>query len=203
MWPLSPDRAAVLQRDRNRPAARIHLARLPPAARPWSWPRFPRGQGDVPRAASLQPGAAATIWCPPVASRVAIPRRSRSGRRRSPAGGRQRAPMAQAGRRHGTAGGGHASTATSVRSPWCSAAVRWETVSTPGRPPGPRAACTPRSSDAAARPHIPPVSGRGRARERAAHTSAAPAPRPAQAILFPPPAESCRTPTHPQTRRCS
>ena len=77
-----------------------------------------------------------TISCPPMASRVAIPRRSRSGRRRSPAGGRQRAPMARAGRRHGTAGGDHASTATSARSPWCSAAVQWETVSTPGRPLG-------------------------------------------------------------------
>ena len=131
---------------------------------------------------------------------VAIPRRSRSGRRRSPAGGHQRAPMARAGRRHGTAGGGHATTATSARSPWCSAAVRWEAVSTPGRPPGARAACTPRSSDAAARRHIPPVSRHGRARERAAHTSAAPAPRPAQAILFPPPAESCRTPMHPGDR---
>ena len=130
----------------------------------------------------------ATIWCPPVASSVAIPRRSRSGRRRSPAGGRQRAPMARTRRKHGTAGGGHAGTATSARSSWCSAAVRWETVSTPGRPPAARAPCIPRSSDAAARPHIPPVSGRGRARERAAHTSAAPAPRPAQAILFPPPA---------------
>lgn len=176
---------------------------------------FPTGLWTV--AAHSEPGSVRTCapsplassacalatWCPPVASSVAIPRRSRSGRRRSPAEGRRRAPMAQAGHRHGTSGGGHARTATSARSPWCSAAVRWETVSTPGQPLRARAACTPRSSDAAARPHIPPLSGRGRARERAAHTSAAPAPRPAQAILFPPPAESLRRPLSPETGRCS
>ena len=165
--------------------------------------RARRGRHPDPDRCYRLGACALATWCPPVASSVAIPRRSRSGRRRSPAEGRRRAPMAQAGRRHGTSGGGHARTATSARSPWCSAAVRWETVSTPGQPLRARAACTPRSSDAAARPHIPPLSGRGRARERAAHTSAAPAPRPAQAILFPPPAESLRRPLSPETGRCS
>ena len=69
-----------------------------------------------------------------------IPGRSRSGRGRSPAGGRQHAARAQADRRHGTGDCDHASTATSAGSSWCSAAGRWETVSTPGRPPDARAA---------------------------------------------------------------